>query len=281
MMSFWNDIYQKFDPVAFSIFGLPVHWYGIAYVCALVFAIFVAKFFITYYPNRFSLDSKTLDSYFVWAEIGVLLGARLGYIVIYDPMRFWYLAHPLQIFNIFDSAGNFTGIRGMSFHGGVIGFLLASWAFCVFKKQKFLPLMDIVAVSVPLAYVFGRIGNFLNQELYGRVVPDSSGFGAKIGILVDGVLRYPSQLLEAFLEGIVVFVIVCIAAKYTKTTGMLIAIYGISYGIMRFIAEYWREPDVQMGLFGGFSMGQILCSMMICAGIALIVYLQRQKHKAL
>ncbi|WP_288644104.1 prolipoprotein diacylglyceryl transferase [uncultured Helicobacter sp.] len=273
-MSFWNDIYQKFDPIAFSVFGFPMHWYGIAYVCALLFAFFVAKIIISRAPNRFPISSHMLDSYFIWAEIGVILGARIGYIIIYDPMRFWYLAHPWQIFNIFDTAGNFVGIRGMSYHGAIIGFLLASWIFARLKKQSFLLYLDLAALSIPLAYVFGRIGNFLNQELYGRVVLDSDTFGQMIGIIVDGTLRYPSQLLEAFLEGVVVFIIVLVSARLVRTKGMLIAIYAISYGVMRFIAEYWREPDSQMGLFFGLSMGQILCCCMILCGSALMLYLR-------
>ncbi len=274
-MSPWNEIYQRLDPIAFSLLGFPVHWYGLAYVCALLLAFFIAKFIIKHYPKAFPISNSMLDSYFIWAEIGVILGARIGYIIIYDPMRFWYLANPWQMFNIFDSNGNFIGIRGMSYHGAIIGFLLASFLFVKIKKQNLLIYLDLVALSAPLAYVFGRIGNFLNQELYGRVIPESDSFGQSIGILVDGVLRYPSQLLEAFLEGVVVFIIVLIVAKLSQIRGILIATYAIGYGFMRFVAEYWREPDVQMGLlFGGFSMGQILCGVMIFTGIIMIIALK-------
>lgn len=278
-LSAWNTIYEQFDPVAFSVAGFPVHWYGIAYVCALVLALFIARFFIARYPRRFAIEPSVLDSYFVWAEIGVILGARIGYILIYDPSRFWYLAHPWEIFSPFDSSGEFVGIRGMSFHGGVVGFLLASFIFVRVEKMRLLPLMDLVAISVPLAYVFGRIGNFLNQELFGRVVPATDALGQKIGIMVYGVLRYPSQLLEAFLEGIVVFVIVAICARVRVLDNALIGVYAIGYGMMRFVAEYWREPDAQMGLFGGFSMGQILCALMIIAG-AYIVATQVKRNVA-
>lgn len=268
--STWNMIYDKFDPIAFSIGSFSVHWYGIAYVCALISALFIARFIAARFPKRFGIAADVIDSYFIWAEIGVLLGARIGYILIYDPARLWYLANPWEIFNPFDSNGEFIGIRGMSFHGGVLGFLLASYWFVKVKKIAFLPLMDLVAISVPLAYVFGRVGNFLNQELYGRIISESDRFGQMIGIFVDGALRYPSQLLEAFLEGIITFIIVAVCACYKKLNNTLIGVYALSYGVMRFIAEYWREPDPQMGLFGGFSMGQILCALMIIFGAYVI-----------
>ena len=274
--STWNTIYSHFDPVAFSVFGVNVHWYGIAYVCALVFALFVAQFFIAKFPARFPISKQLLDSYFLWAELGVIIGARLGYVLIYDPDRFWYLAHPLEIFSPFDSRGEFVGIRGMSFHGGVIGFLLASVIFVRIKKIALLPLMDLVAISVPLAYIFGRVGNFLNQELFGRIVPAEDSIGQVIGIVINGTLRYPSQLLEALLEGVVVFIIVMLCARVKALKGALIGVYGVSYGLMRFVAEYWREPDPQLGLFGqilgGLSMGQILCGAMIICGMLIIAY---------
>lgn len=274
--STWNTIYSHFDPVAFSVFGVNVHWYGIAYVCALIFALFVAQFFIAKFPARFPISKQLLDSYFLWAELGVIVGARIGYVAIYDPDRFWYLANPLEIFSPFDSRGEFVGIRGMSFHGGVIGFLLASVIFVRIKKIALLPLMDLVAISVPLAYIFGRVGNFLNQELFGRIVPAEDSIGQVIGIVINGTLRYPSQLLEALLEGVVVFIIVMLCARVKALKGALIGVYGVSYGLMRFIAEYWREPDPQLGLFGqilgGLSMGQILCGAMIICGMLIIAY---------
>lgn len=274
--STWNTIYSHFDPVAFSVFGVNVHWYGIAYVCALIFALFVAQFFIAKFPARFPISKQLLDSYFLWAELGVIVGARIGYVAIYDPDRFWYLANPLEIFSPFDSRGEFVGIRGMSFHGGVIGFLLASVIFVRIKKIALLPLMDLVAISVPLAYIFGRVGNFLNQELFGRIVPAEDSIGQVIGIVINGTLRYPSQLLEALLEGVVVFIIVMLCARVKALKGALIGVYGVSYGFMRFIAEYWREPDPQLGLFGqilgGLSMGQILCGAMIICGMLIIAY---------
>lgn len=278
MYSRWNEIYSVFDPIALNIFGISIHWYGIAYVLSLLLALYIAKYFIKKYPKRFDISNKNLDIYFLWVEIGVILGARIGYIIIYDPNSLYYLTRPWQIFNPFDAYGNFVGIRGMSYHGALIGFLIASVLFSYKKRQSFLLYMDLVAISVPLSYVFGRIGNFLNQELYGRIVPADDIWGQKIGILVGGLLRYPSQLIEALLEGVVVFIFVFIAKKIFKTQGMLIVAYGFSYGCMRFIAEFWREADAQMGYYSlGLSMGQILSLLMIVLSFGLLGYIKINK----
>ncbi|PAF46537.1 prolipoprotein diacylglyceryl transferase [Helicobacter sp. 12S02634-8] len=276
-LSQWNEIYTHFNPIAFHLFGLPIHWYGIAYVLSLLTALYMAKYFIKSDPKRFPITTKNLDSYFIWVEIGVILGARIGYIVIYEPNSWYYLSHPWQIFNPFDAQGAFIGIRGMSYHGALVGFLIASIIFAYKKHQNFLLYMDLVALSVPLGYVFGRVGNFLNQELYGRVIPSDDAWGQKIGIVVDGALRYPSQLIEAFLEGVVVFVVVWGAKKIFRAQGALIVVYGIAYGLMRFLAEFWREPDPQMGYYVfSLSMGQILSLVMIGFSLGLWAFIWRK-----
>ena len=121
-MNFWNNIYSHFDPVAFSLFGLKVHWYGLCYVLALLVALGVAKYFVR--RGNLAISSNMLDNFFIWVEIGVILGARLGYIIIYDDNTSYYLTHPWQIFNPFNINGEFVGIRGMSYHGAVVGFIL-------------------------------------------------------------------------------------------------------------------------------------------------------------
>ncbi|MEO1954594.1 MAG: prolipoprotein diacylglyceryl transferase, partial [Campylobacterales bacterium] len=188
-MNSWNNIYTTFNPVAFHIFSLPVHWYGMMYVLALLTALGIAKYFIK--KDKLDFKPNEIDAYFIYVEIGVILGARLGYILFYDTQTLYYLSHPWQIFNPFAN-GEFVGIRGMSYHGAVIGFVIGSYLFSRKYKVSFGMIMDLIAVSIPLAFVFGRIGNFLNQELVGRETDVSWG------ILVDGVLRHPSQLYEAF-----------------------------------------------------------------------------------
>ncbi len=249
-MQTWQNIYSHFDVVAFELFGFKVHWYGIMYVLALLFALILAKFFVKQF--RFEISTSMLDNYFVWVELGVILGARVGYILIYDPNTLWYLSNPWQIFNPYEN-GEFIGIRGMSFHGAIVGFLLASFLFCKKHKQNVWKYLDLVALSVPLAYVFGRVGNFLNQELFGRVT------SVPWGIYVEGELRHPSQLYEAFLEGVVVFIVVIWAKKRQKFTGELILVYACAYSLARFICEFFREPDFGLGFIAfGLSMGQVL-----------------------
>ena len=267
----WNHIYDTFDPIAFSIFSIPVHWYGIMYVLALVSALYIGKYFI----KRDKLDFKTgqLDVYFIYVEIGVILGARLGYILFYDTQTFYYISHPWQIFNPFQN-GEFIGIRGMSYHGAVLGFILGTYLYSKKHQVAFGKIMDLVAISIPLAYVFGRIGNFLNQELIGRVTDVSWG------IYVDGVLRHPSQLYEAILEGFGVFLVVYTYRKFQTFSGELILVYGVSYGIFRFIAEIYRAPDDQIGYLccDAVTFGQILSLSMSVVCVAIWMYFHLKNH---
>lgn len=280
-MNRWNEIYYHFDPIAFEVFGYPIHWYGIAYAFALFIVLYLAKYFLKKDCKYFNIDNTTLDYYFIWAEVGIILGARIGYILIYDPLRLEYLTHPWQIFNPFDVNGEFVGIRGMSYHGGVIGFFVATYLFAIYRKKDFFMLTDLIALSVPLGYIFGRIGNFLNQELFGRVVQNDA-FSRSIGILIQGELRYPSQLIEAFLEGFVVFIVVFFVYKKIKIKGILIAVYGIAYSVARFISEYFREPDEQMGTYiFGLSMGQILSLLMILSAILLLCFAIKKNQSRL
>ena len=266
-----NDIYSHFDPVAFSVFGLKVHWYGLCYVAALLVALVVAKYFVK--RDKLGISSKMLDNYFIWVELGVILGARLGYIIIYDDFTSYYLLHPWQIFNPFGANGEFVGIRGMSYHGAVVGFIIATLWFAKKYKQNLCAYLDLCAISVPLGYFFGRVGNFLNQELIGRVTSLESTPWA---ILVDGVPRHPSQLYEAILEGLVVFVLLYIYRKYKRRDGELIALYAIFYTFARFVCEFFRAPDSNLGfIIAGLSMGQILSILMFIAGAWLLVYLRK------
>ena len=270
-MEYWNHIYDHFDPIAFTIGPFKVHWYGIMYVLALLTALYAAKLYVK--KDRYPIDDKTLESFFIYVEIGVILGARLGYILFYDPHTGYYLTHPWQIFNPFHG-GTFTGISGMSYHGAVIGFVIATWIFVKRTKTSFWMWMDLVALSVPVGYVFGRIGNFLNQELVGRATD------VPWGIYVNGTLRHPSQLYEAFLEGVLVAIILFFYRKRQRFEGELIALYAILYGTARFIAEFWREPDIQLGYIccGWVTMGQLLSLAMVAAGaIGYILLAKRAK----
>lgn len=268
----WQHIYSNESIIAFNLFGLKIHWYGIMYVLALVVALYMAKYFVK--KDKYPINKTQLDSYFFWVEVGVILGARLGYVFIYSQNSLFYLSHPWQIFNPFED-GHFVGIRGMSYHGAIIGFLLASWLYCKKTKQSLLMYLDLSALSIPLGYFFGRIGNFLNQELYGRIT------SKPWGILVGGNLVHPSQLYEAVLEGLLVFVILYILRKYQSFRGQMIAYYAIFYSLARFVCEFYRAPDVQLGfIFLHLSMGQILSLFMAFLGLILLIYLKLCKNKS-
>ena len=268
----WNHIYDRFDPIAFHIFSFPVHWYGMMYVLALLVALSIGKYFIK--RDKLDFKDKELDTYFIYIEIGIILGARLGYILFYDTQTMYYLSHPWQIFNPFRD-GEFIGIRGMSYHGAIIGWFIGSYIYSKRYRVSLGKYLDLVAISVPLGFVFGRIGNFLNQELIGRATDVSWG------IYVDGVLRHPSQLYEAALEGVGVFIVVFLYRKYQKFSGELIFIYGIAYGIFRAIAEIYRAPDVQIGYIccDAVTLGQTLSlSMSLVAGMLWVYFYKKSKN---
>lgn len=273
-MEAWNNIYNTFDPVAFKIFDISVHWYGVMYALALISAISIAHWIVK--KDKLKITSDFLDSYIWWVEIGVILGARLGYIIFYDTNTSYYLTNPLQIFNPFSQDGTFTGISGMSYHGALAGFIIASILWCRKYKVSFWYMVDIAALAVPLGYIFGRIGNFVNQELVGRATDVSWG------ILVDGVLRHPSALYEAFLEGFVVFIILFFIRKKKQFDGQLGLLYVILYSIMRIIAEIFRQPDAQLGFLLGtnwLTMGMIISFIftIICTIVYVAVYKRVKK----
>jgi len=272
--SFWNNIYSHFDPVAFNLFGANVHWYGIMYAIALLSAISIAHWIIK--KDNLDISKDRLDSYIWWVELGVILGARLGYVLFYDTHTSYYLSHPWQIFNPFAADGTFIGISGMSYHGALAGFIIASIIWCKKNKISFWFMVDIAALAVPLAYIFGRLGNFVNQELIGRATDVSWG------IYVDGILRHPSALYEAFLEGFVVFIILYIVRTKKQFNGQLGLLYVILYSIMRIIAELFRQPDVQLGFLLGTSwltMGMIISFIfaVLCSILYIFTY---KKYKA-
>jgi phosphatidylglycerol:prolipoprotein diacylglycerol transferase len=272
-MEYWNHIYEHFNPIAVHLGFISIHWYGIMYVFALLVALWFAKWIIK--KDNIPITEETIDRYFIWLEIGILLGARIWYILFYDPSSSYYIMHPWQIFNPFSSTGEFRGISGMSYHGAIIGASISSYLFAQRNPEQIYKILDVVALSVPVGYVFGRIGNFLNQELVGRVTD------VPWGIYVNGVLRHPSQLYEAFIEGVLIAIVIYIYRKRKIFDGELIAIYGMFYGTARFIAEFWREPDVQLGYQYGewLTMGQIQSTIMILFSIIIYLLMKYDKPK--
>ncbi len=267
-MEFWQNIYSHFNPVAFNLGTIAVHWYGLMYALALLSAIFVAKWFIKH--DKLPISNDLFDSYIWWAEIGVILGARLGYVLFYDTNTMYYITHPWQIFNPYID-GVYAGISGMSYHGAFLGFIIASYLFCRKNKVSFWFITDIAVLGISAAYVFGRIGNFFNQELVGRATD------VPWGIYVGNVLRHPSQLYEAILEGLLVFAILVYIRKRKSFDGQLALMYGILYSITRIIAEFFRQPDSQLGFIysNWLTMGILQSSLILV--ICMILYVKIRK----
>ncbi len=236
------------------------------YVTALLISIFFAYYIIK--KDNHNIPKSLFDSYIIWVEIGLILGAKIGYVLFYDPNLSYFSTSPWQIFNPFDENGEFVGIAGFSYHGALLGFFIASALFSLVYKIDHWYLLDIVAVAAPLGYIFGRVGNFLNQELIGKETSYSWG------IYVDGVLRHPSQLYEAFLEGVVVFAILYLYRGRKSFNGELISLYMLLYAIARFVAEFFREPDPQIGYLWGdwMTRGQEFSIYMMIFAIALYLY---------
>jgi phosphatidylglycerol:prolipoprotein diacylglycerol transferase len=267
-MEFWQNIYSNFDPIAFNLGPIAVHWYGLMYALALLSAIFVAKWFIK--NDKLTISNDLFDSYIWWAEIGVILGARLGYVLFYDTHTMYYLTHPWQIFNPYIN-GVYAGISGMSYHGAFFGFIIASYLFCKRNKISFWFITDIAVLGISAAYVFGRIGNFFNQELVGRITD------VPWGIYVGQTLRHPSQIYEAILEGLIVFVILVFLRKRKTFDGQLALMYGILYSIARIIAEFYREPDTQLGFIYSNWLTMGILQSLIVLGTCVIILINKRK----
>ena len=276
-MEYWNHIYEHFNPVALDLGFISVHWYGIMYILALLTALWFAKWIVK--RDNMPISEAMLDNYFIWIEIGIILGARIWYILFYDPNTSYYLSHPWQIFNPFQN-GEFVGIRGMSYHGAVVGAAIASYLFSRKHPGVIYKILDVVALAVPVGFVFGRIGNFLNQELVGRVTDVPWGIYVQAPISHQFFLRHPSQLYEGFLEGIVIAILIYLYRNHRKFDGALVGIYGVMYGTARFIVEFWREADVQLGYYDGWiTMGQIQSLVMIILSIAIYLFFKKHSTK--
>ncbi|MDA9231571.1 prolipoprotein diacylglyceryl transferase [Rickettsiales bacterium] len=240
-----------FDPVIFSIGPLAVRWYSLAYILGIVFTYYVLK-------KSKILDDKAMDSWLSWSIIGIILGGRLGYVLFYNFA--FYLQNPIEIFYIWRG--------GMSFHGGLFGAIISMFLFAKKYKINFLELTDILSIAAPIGLFFGRIANFINMELYGRVT--DSVFGV-VFPLISYQKRHPSQLYEAFLEGILCFIILNLLAKFTQIKekkGALSGLFLIIYASSRIFVEQFREPDQHIGfIFNYFTMGQLLSLPILFLGL--------------
>mgnify|MGYP000175260734 CR=1 FL=1 len=258
--------YPEIDPIIFQLGPLAVRWYGMMYVLGFIAAYFLVRYQFRRYPHP-GLE-RNFDNLNLVLIAGLIIGSRLGYVLFYHFT--YYLEHPLEIFA--------TWQGGMSFHGGLLGLLFGGWLFCRYSGLPFLRTADAYMVAAPIGLGLGRLGNFINGELYGRVTQVPWAM-----IFPDGgpLPRHPSQLYESFLEGLVLFVVMWLALgrywRHNWPAGSLAALFLMGYGTMRFIVEFFREPDAHLGLFlNFFSMGQALSALMVLTGLTLWFALRRR-----
>lgn len=265
-VSWWSRIPYGIDPYVFEIGSFRLGYYGLMYVVGFMVVYLLALYRIKKDAAPYTTDA--VADYLVWAAFGLLIGARLGYVIIYNPG--YYAQNLLEVFLpvSFASGGvHFTGIAGMSYHGGVIGVIAASIIYCRNQGVGFWEFGDFLAPLIPAGYMFGRLGNFINGELYGRST--TMPWGMYFPSDPAGVLRHPSQLYEAGLEGVVLFIVLWTLRKRISFSGFHLSLYIIGYGIARFVAEFFREPDAHLGfILGPMSMGQALSLLMVAAGCA-------------
>lgn len=267
-MSFWNQIPYKISPYLIQINGFGIRYYSLMYIFAFATVYFLIKYRLK--TEKFNLNINHLDDFIVWAALGVLVGGRLGYVFFYGFE--YYISHPVNIFLPFDfyNGFEFIGISGMSYHGGLLGVVTAVYFFCKKNKLPILEFSDLLCPAIPLGYTFGRLGNFFNSELYGKAT--SLPWGMVFPTDPNHTLRHPSQLYEAFFEGIFLFCILWMLRQKKILRHQMFSLYLIGYGVLRFFIEFVRKPDDHLNyVWYNFTMGQILCFMMILAGFSLII----------
>jgi phosphatidylglycerol:prolipoprotein diacylglycerol transferase len=256
-------IHPQFDPVAFHIGPLAVRWYGLMYLVGFALFAVLGKYRARAGPVP-GWSARDIDDMLLYGVVGVILGGRLGYVLFYKPG--YYFAHPLEIFSVWQG--------GMSFHGGFLGVLIALLLFARSRHKSWLAITDFVAPLIPLSLGAGRLGNFINGELWGRVtdVPWAMVFPQ-----VGPEPRHPSQLYEFGLEGVLLFVVLWIYTRRRRPRGAPSGLFLVGYGLCRFLVEFAREPDSFLGYLAlGFTMGQWLSLPMIVIGAAMIAYAYRR-----
>ena len=258
-------VHPQFDPIALDLhwIGLPIaiHWYGITYLVA--FALFLLLAVPRSRLPQFAAEGwtrKDVEDLLFFGVLGTVVGGRLGYVLFYKPA--YYFAHPGEIFAVWKG--------GMAFHGGLLGVLVAMALFARLRKRHFLAVTDLIAPCVPTGFAAVRIGNFLNGELWGRFSDPSLPWGMVFPQSGSNLPRHPSQLYQFALEGLLLFVVLWIYGGKRRGLGQVSGVFLVGYGVLRFVAEFFREPDSFLGLLAlGLSMGQWLCVPMIGAGILL------------
>jgi phosphatidylglycerol---prolipoprotein diacylglyceryl transferase len=257
---------NNFDPVAIEIFSIEIRWYSLAYITGIILGWYLAK---RIFINNNNLRDK-FDDYMTFVIMGIIIGGRLGYVLFYNLS--YYLDNILDIFKIWQG--------GMSFHGGLLGIIIASIVFVKRNNDNVFEYLDIIALVAPIGIFFGRVANFINSELYGH---ETKSLWAVNFIQIDNLYRHPSQLYEAILEGLILFLILIFFWNkgYLKIPGKLSSLFLILYSIFRFFVEYFRIPDEQLGyIIFNLTMGHILSVLFFIFGLSLF-YLQNHDQKKL
>ncbi|MDH4449932.1 MAG: prolipoprotein diacylglyceryl transferase [Rhodoferax sp.] len=263
--------HPSIDPVALQLGPVAVHWYGITYLLAFGLFLYLGSRRLRHAPYAGRLGAgawgyKEVEDILFLGVIGVVLGGRIGYCLFYKPL--YYLAHPLEVFFVWQG--------GMSFHGGMLGVIAAMVWFAVSRKKPFWEVADFVAPCVPTGLASGRVGNFINGELWGRLADPALPWAMVFRGAGDAP-RHPSQIYQFLLEGVLLFVLLWWYARTPRKQGQVASAFLVGYASFRFIAEFFREPDAHLGLLGlGMSMGQWLCVPMFLAGVALWLWAERR-----
>lgn len=260
--------FPDFNPIAFNVGPIAVHWYGLMYLAGFAMAFALGRRRVA--QGKAPISAQDLEDLLFYTVLGVVLGGRLGYVLFYQPA--FYFTHPLQIFYVWDG--------GMSFHGGLLGVILIMLIFAHKRGITFFQLSDFMAPLIPPALGAGRLGNFINGELWGR--PSTLPWAMVFPGSHDGVARHPSQLYELGLEGIVLFIVLWRFSSKPRKVAQTSALFLILYGLFRFLVEFTREPDSFLGLLAlGLSMGQWLSMPMILGGLALFIVATKRPFRSL
>ena len=277
-LNWWQHLPGHMDPVILQIGSFKLQYYGLMYIVAFAITYALALYRLRH-EDRFQMDVEQLQGLMTAMILGLIIGARLGYVLFYNFS--YYLGHPLEIILPFSFTDGirFTGITGMSYHGGLIGVVVATIVFVRKNRLAFFQAADLIVPCIPLGYTFGRLGNFINGELYGRLT--THAIGMYFPLAPGPGRRHPSQLYEAFFEGIFLFAVLWTLKKRVTTPGAILALYLMGYGVVRFFIEFTRQPDPQLGyIWLSFSMGQLLCTAMILTGAVLYLVLRARRKRA-
>ena len=266
-------IHPQIDPVALQLGPLAVHWYGLTYLAAFGLFMVLGTLRLRHQPfasfkGEAAWSRRDVEDILFLGVMGVVAGGRLGYCLFYKPSH--YLAHPLEVFAVWQG--------GMSFHGGLLGVIVAMVWFARSRGKPWLQVADFVAPCVPTGLAAGRVGNFINGELWGRVCDPTLPWGM-VFRGAGNLPRHPSQVYQFLLEGMLLFVLLWLYARKPRAQGQVAAAFLVGYGLLRFVAEFFREPDAHLGILSmGMSMGQWLCVPMVLGGCLLWVWAQKSQN---